>query len=493
MGNKLNLPWSKEQPDANLPISLAHDIKKEDGWEFLFHTFNGTDVSAKDRNYMAFYNVRTGVLKIFYYLINDPDKNNGGVWNINFINGNKLLNFTPEIADISSVENIKDWACTNAVKSGNKAFHMGWNCFTLPLAYVENQASTITLDILPSCLNTQDVNLFGENNSYSKGMMLTHGSHNSTSSLTGGLSTVFGTEAGKYIENKMPEKSEAKGIVAGAAATIVAYGINKVFSKLTASFSQPTVTKSDLEFTTKGTTETTGTLVFNTSSPILSLRVALPQSEVGKLGNWNLTESPTVYIDPRADYMPSPGDDRPYQEYSYEVRGVSRYKYSIAINPNLKSKMKKYWVDCSLVRYWGNEDSIPSIPSHYTDFGALGVGSNRGFSKIFEKEDLLWGKHLEQGSIYETNMKSELLAQGIYAQYQGPIPIIFVPKVRIYGGQYFNSKNLFLKATLHMITEINGKVDTTISTRTFIPKIEWDPDLYNKLKDVDMKDLIYFN
>ena len=33
--------------------------------------------------------------------------------------------------------------------------------------------------------------------------------------------------------------------------------------------------------------------------------------------------------------------------------------------------------------------------------------------------------------------------------------------------------------TLNMITEFEGKRDTTISTHTYIPRIEWDPKLYD--------------
>ena len=43
-----------------------------------------------------------------------------------------------------------------------------------------------------------------------------------------------------------------------------------------------------------------------------------------------------------------------------------------------------------------------------------------------------------------------------------------------------------------MVTEFEGKRDTTVSTRTFIPQIEWAPTLYNALKDVDMRNLGYF-
>lgn len=61
------LPWSSKITDANIDINVARDIKKEDGWTFLFHTFDDANDGADTRNYMGFYNQRTGIMKIFYY------------------------------------------------------------------------------------------------------------------------------------------------------------------------------------------------------------------------------------------------------------------------------------------------------------------------------------------------------------------------------------------------------------------------------------------
>lgn len=52
-------------------------------------------------------------------------------------------------------------------------------------------------------------------------------------------------------------------------------------------------------------------------------------------------------------------------------------------------------------------------------------------------------------------------------------------------GTYRFDKNHFVKFTLFMVTNFEGQIDTTVSTRTFVPKIEWDPYLYNKYKDMD--------
>lgn len=90
-------------------------------------------------------------------------------------------------------------------------------------------------------------------------------------------------------------------------------------------------------------------------------------------------------------------------------------------------------------------------------------------------------------------MRGRMYVSNLYAKYQGPIPVVLVPKVETYESQYFNSERIFMKMSLYMITDFNGKQDTTLSTRTFIPKIEWDQELYNKLKDINMPDLHHYD
>ena len=80
----------------------------------------------------------------------------------------------------------------------------------------------------------------------------------------------------------------------------------------------------------------------------------------------------------------------------------------------------------------------------------------------------------------------------LYNTYGGPLPIVFAPNVESYDDKKFNSTNLFMKFSLYLVTEFEGKRDTTVSTRTFVPQIEWDPTLYNALKDVDMRNLGHY-
>ena len=72
-GNVVNLPWSSVT-DGNIPVNIAFDIKKEDGWTMLFHTFKALNESPNS-NYLCVYNELTGVIKVFYYIKNAQGNN----------------------------------------------------------------------------------------------------------------------------------------------------------------------------------------------------------------------------------------------------------------------------------------------------------------------------------------------------------------------------------------------------------------------------------
>lgn len=175
-GQNLNLPWSTTGTSSgNLEISLARDIKKEDGWIFLFHTFNDTDTDAYKRNYMGFYNQRTGMMKVFYYLVDRKQGNNGAAWQIELDGGSKMLNMINDIADPIDKNEIHCWLGTNMVVAPSKSFSNGWNCFQLPLAYAPRDNSESFLAIRNYNTNEAIVSMFGTNNSYSNGTILTKG------------------------------------------------------------------------------------------------------------------------------------------------------------------------------------------------------------------------------------------------------------------------------------------------------------------------------
>lgn len=80
-GDSINLPWVPPVV-SNLPFSTANDIKKEDGWIMLAHTFQPNSMNENQQlNYIILYNQRNGLLKIFYYI--EPHNNwanNAAFW-----------------------------------------------------------------------------------------------------------------------------------------------------------------------------------------------------------------------------------------------------------------------------------------------------------------------------------------------------------------------------------------------------------------------------
>ena len=489
------LPWANGS-DSNMPYSFVMDIKKEDGWKMLFHTF--TPEAESNIRYMALYNQRTGFLKVFHYLPSNAFPNNSGAWDLNFTIERPYFNHTTELAVPQNTGNVQYWGCSNAVKQGNKPFKLGWNGFQVQLAYAPNIMDSYALDIDNHCMNNIEANLLGNTQSYTQGTILTHGSTNPFTALTGDLASTFGLEAKEFLESKLDSsgvtgnnETRSASLIAGIGGNVVKYGLNKIFSKLTASFSQPTTTRSDVELTTKGEFTITGDLSFNSNSPARSFRANFSKNYVGELGVWNLANQPIIYIDPRADHVPDPMDDT-YGEYTYRMRGISRYAYDLQINPELAPHIKGQWVDIDLVRYYHASDR-PQVPSMFS-FGALG-GNYKGFGGGYYTTDkLIYKEHMGEGSMYDEFLDDYTFytRQSFHDTYGEPLPIVFAPNVESYEGKKFESINLFMKFSLYLVTEFEGKRDTTVSTRTFIPQIEWDPTLYNALKDVDMRNLGYF-
>lgn len=64
-GYKVDVPWT-DGISSNLSESFRKNIKKEDGWKMLFHTFKEVGLN-KGLNYMCFYNQFIGCIKVFYY------------------------------------------------------------------------------------------------------------------------------------------------------------------------------------------------------------------------------------------------------------------------------------------------------------------------------------------------------------------------------------------------------------------------------------------
>lgn len=134
-GERINTPWT---PGASHSMSeeTVSDIKKEDGWTMLFHTFKALNESPNS-NYLCFYNELTGVIKVFYYIKN-AQGNNGFQWRISTANGvgSSLLALN---SYISPLDNSSDKPnCMNLstfAQTPINGLTPGWNGFEFEVPY----------------------------------------------------------------------------------------------------------------------------------------------------------------------------------------------------------------------------------------------------------------------------------------------------------------------------------------------------------------------
>lgn len=492
-GEPVNLPWCNS--NANLPVQFCYDVKKEDGWILLLHTLSNTSITSEDDiNYMILYNQRTGMLKIFYYL-EDNIINNGGVWTLNFSYlTHQLFNHTGFLAQPMDINHANNYSSTNASTKADASFRRGWNGFQVQLAYDDsNNFSDAKLSIETECTNTWDVNLYGDFVGYSDGTLITHGSSNPITSLNNDIASVFGNEAQEFIENefKPDDDPSTKSLLSGIAGAIVGWGVNKILGAITAGFSQPTMTTTDLSFTTKTNGTISGDFNFNGNSPATTFRPNFSTDDIGcHLGVWNLATTPTVYVDPRANIIP---ESKMGNDYYYRLGGITGYDYDLRINPDLEDYIVNKWVEIEMVRYQSSNIIIEN-PVQNFNYGSIGNGQNvsTGFADNDNYRTLtpFYTGTDEEGDtyqLYDDDMKAACyMREGLRQKYGNKtLQTIFLPKetYNMAGEPEYNMSNRFMKFSLYLVTEFEGKRDTTLFTRTFAPKVEWDPDLYDQYED----------
>lgn len=316
---------------------------------------------------------------------------------------------------------------------------------------------------------------------------MTHGSTNPVTSLVNDIASVFGSEAGKYITDKFGKNDSTQTrsvtLAAGVGGAVVKWGANKILGALTAGFSKPTATVTDLSFTTQTKGDIKGTISFGGGAPSTNFRPKFSTTDLGcHLGVWNLAATPTVYVDPLADVMSvNLGSSK---DRYYRLRGITGYKYDLKINPDLKKHIVKSWVVINPVRYRGKPNNVLQNPIKNFDYGSGGVvGSGTGFNdNVYNEQKCIYDENNGVGmQIYSDDMKSALyMREGLYNRYGRAPRTIFVPKENydLAGGLGYDMTNRFLKFSLYLVTEFEGKRDTTLHTRTFAPKVAWDPVLY---------------
>lgn len=499
-GQRVRVPWAPDYTSTEMPVEIAKDVKKADGWKLIFHTF--TSEADAYLNYLIFHNQLTGLLKIFYYSEGQTLGSNNGIWELEFQNcTQRMLNFTDAIADpLTYGSDRKHVYLTNITSNQSKGFVSGWNCCQTELAYDPGFTGGY-LRIGGHNLQTTVVDVSGQYNSVSNGLIISESTTNPLNAGIKGAANLAGQSAEDWIKQKVsdgkivdpePATRSIGGLLAGIAGEgvkfIVNKGLHKVFSSFIGKFDRTSTTTQKLQLRTEGSISLAGTLVATNSSVVKGITIDFSPNKVGRVGAWSLADSPTLYFHPLGDFTME-NYMGPSGEYTYRFRGMTKSDYTINVNPDLQSHLVRKWATVEVISYsWKN---VPQIPHEATfDFGSIGgAKGSANISQTLKSENLLYGRYLVDGSIYTAD-----LTPGVYTRINpgevngNPIAHAFIPKLITYEDHYFQ-KNNFVRLTTFFAVTINGKTDTIVNMKTFVPKMEWDPDLYNRFKNFSIQEL----
>lgn len=476
---KILAPWVA---GANIITTdeFAKDIKKEDGWVMLFHTFKELNYGPKT-NYLFFYNQLTGFLKVFYYNEFDFFGPNGALWYFTSMNGasTSLFNLNDYIAlpDNSSRKN-SFISLSNAINDPSNGFQFGWNGFEIEVPYTKDYKN---INFSLSTYNKQlsSFSFDGKTESTIEGTIVK--TMSKESGITSGISTIAGKGA-KSLVDKLYEKSKKADDASGGKpsfgskilraladipksdyASAISKGLNFIFGFTTSTDTQ------EVHLTSHGTMNLTGsslTVTTGASAPIgllnfydimnnkmskdNSVSSIIPNSsttdntEDRYLGVWTLKDTPIIYV---SQYSAL---DKTYSgDYSLYPPYLTRpIEYHIEINPNIKPYIVSYEMTASIIDYSkkskANTDSDISMEDNpdliYSD------------SSIIVKESVL----TTQKSIGQvSNPSTQPVPYGYSVFYD-------------WGTEYNNNDLVVITVTIKY--DYNGKRKTVTSSRTYTPK-----------------------
>lgn len=146
----VSAPWANGCT-TELTSEFRKDIKKEDGWDMLFHTFKKLDLDEK-QNYMCFYNKFTGMLKVFYYNETTVTGGTQTNWCISQSSATdkplRILdspNFFSKADDEDSNNASRSISITNNVGNKNQGLTRGWNGFEYQIPRYSSEFLTAIL------------------------------------------------------------------------------------------------------------------------------------------------------------------------------------------------------------------------------------------------------------------------------------------------------------------------------------------------------------
>lgn len=457
---QITSPWA-DGTISSLPEEFRSDIKKEDGWTMIFHTFKKLNLDER-QNYICFYNIFTGFIKIFYYYEGENPSQNLQ-WYVKTTDGSNsdLFNLSEYVAipnqDPSKRSNTI--ICSNLSSNPAAGLTPGWNGFEFEVPYIPD-LEHVSFIIGAYNDNVINYSFSGKEESESAGTITT--THAGSKGLLGSVASLMGKGAQSFVSKVVPKviknqkiSEMISSIPAGSYGSLISSGLGLLFGKST------TVENSQLKFTTSGTIELDGVGTFLTTASVppitFNLFNAINQNtSIRQLGVWNAYPKVTY---PRYTTLESKSvrgrisDGRYVVEVSTKTPQMYSPFLDVKTNPNLDKYLKK--CDCSvrLVRC----DSLYGKPYK--------VG-------MIDISDFTWKK---KGQLYKDNFIS------LYENNQSSmhydecyVDAKKMSRTLYYDWGYIDCGRMLATVTINLTYSYNGKDINVVQSRTYEPYYDID-------------------
>lgn len=479
--NVVTLPWGAGS-SSSIPEKASYDVKKEDGWRMLFHTFKDYGLD-KHQNYFILYNDFTGILRVYYFCENQPEKNNSFMWNLRTINSSADHIFESNTYPLKSLDaqpvanNIK---LSNYTANEYSSLSYGWNAFEIPITYSVMNAN---VEYLITAVNTNvtSIKLLGSSKGTIDGKIVsTTSSENTVLRDAANLSK----DAVKgYLDKLLKGEGDTKlattikNGISNFMGGVVKNGVNAGLKYLFGNVFQANVNTQnfDVNLTLQTEMELTGIAAFPSVAQIVPLNnIDLKKYNGGKdLGVWNIEKTPKVYFNkysPVELNIPQWGESNPDPEapkpaYLYVHAPDLEYdKPDVIVNPSLQQYLKSQSVNYELV----NCRRLDNFDLQGYDFDLL------SFMLDDEKGSLELLYYNKESNISVYKMNKNFYGE-IYVNTSG----YYKDNCQlVYDWSGIKDDTFVLIVTVDQIFDFNGKEIQVSSAKHFKAEFEMLPNWY---------------
>ena len=367
-------PWNENYTEGSLSETFRKDIKKEDGWKMLFHTFKEVGFSPR-LNYICFYNQFTGFIKIFYYY-EGGTQSEGLQWYIKTSEGKQitLLDEPTYLAKpVSEPANNDMLLFSNMNDVPTTGITAGWNGFEFQISRYCTDLISMDLKIGAYEKHITNYNVLGKATLNTVGTITTDKA--TSTGISNALANLAGPEAKNFIDN-LGDSVFGDAVVLGKKisdlitdipktgyVSALRSGLDLIFGKTTST------TTYDVYLTTTGTVEMTGTGTSETTAdiPVLTFNLynilnsttpyndsnsvlAINSTTTGghHLGVWTLKENPKVYYNrlvmlQNVDQIgSSTGGGTALITADVPIPQIDHYETEVIINPDVLPYVTNY-------------------------------------------------------------------------------------------------------------------------------------------------------